>query len=212
MSRAGKTILIRNVAQAIPSYCMSYFLLPKTLCQELERKFNNYWWSSGTGDRRGINWLSWNNVSMSKRKGGLGFRNLYGFNLALLAKHCWRFMQDPSALVSRVYKARYFHNSHPLRAVKGYNPSLIWSGIQTAKNELLSGFRWVIGDGNDIRAVKDPWLRKKNDFRVERSHIYEGRNEVVSNYFLPNSKLWDVNRVQEHFLQEDAINNSNSSM
>lgn len=204
ISRAGKTILIRNVAQSIPSYCMSCFLLPKTLCQELERKFNNYWWSSGAGGRRSINWLSWNNVSMSKRKGGLGFRNLYGFNIALMGKHCWRFMQDPNALVSRVYKARYFPDSHPLRAVKGHEPSFIWSGIWAAKEELLSGFRWVIGDGNDIRATTDPWLRMKSDFRVERSHIYEGRNEVVSNYFLPNSKLWDISRVQAHFLQEDA--------
>lgn len=49
ISRAGKSILIRNVAQSIPSYCMSCFLLPKSMCQELERMFNNYWWSSGSG-------------------------------------------------------------------------------------------------------------------------------------------------------------------
>lgn len=42
ISQAGKAVLIRNVAQAIPSYSMSCFLLPKTLCQELEQLFNNY--------------------------------------------------------------------------------------------------------------------------------------------------------------------------
>lgn len=36
ISRAGKTVLIRNVAQSIPCYCMSCFLFPKTLCQDLE--------------------------------------------------------------------------------------------------------------------------------------------------------------------------------
>lgn len=63
ISRAGKSILVRNIAQAIPAFTMSCFFLPKTLCQELERKFNNYWWSSGKTDRRGLNWLSWKNMS-----------------------------------------------------------------------------------------------------------------------------------------------------
>lgn len=92
ISRTGKTILIRNVAQSIPSYCMSCFLLPKTMCQELMRMFNNFWWSFGAGGRKSINWLSWNNVIMSKKHGGLGFKNLHGFNIALLGKHCWNFM------------------------------------------------------------------------------------------------------------------------
>ena len=73
ISRAGKTVLIKNAAQSIPSYCMSCFLLPKSLCQEIERMMNNYWWSSSASDRRGINWLSWENMSMMKSKGGLGF-------------------------------------------------------------------------------------------------------------------------------------------
>lgn len=65
ISRAGKTVLIKNVAQSILNYCMSCFLMPKTLCQDLEKMFNSYWWNSGTGERKGINWSSWNNVSMA---------------------------------------------------------------------------------------------------------------------------------------------------
>ena len=43
LSRVGKEILIKLVAQAIPSYCMSTFLLPKTLCDELQRMMNSFW-------------------------------------------------------------------------------------------------------------------------------------------------------------------------
>lgn len=88
MSPGGKIVLIRNVAQVIPSYSMSCFLLLTSLCHELEQMYKNYWWISGRGDnQKCVNWLSWNNISNANSKGGLGFRNLHGFNIALLGKH-----------------------------------------------------------------------------------------------------------------------------
>lgn len=165
ISQAGKIKLIWNVAQAIPSYSMSCFLILKLTCQELEQMFNNYSWRSGqAGSQKGLNWLSWNNLSTTKSKGGLGFRNLYGFNIALLGKHVWSFLHNTNSLVSRIFKARYFSNSSVLKANKGQKSSFIWQGIWTAKEELCKGFRWVFGNGNDIIASKDPWLRTKRDF------------------------------------------------
>ena len=90
ISRAGKSILIKNVAQTIPAYSMSCFLIPKTLSQEIERLFNGYWWRSGSTQTKGVNWLSWEGMSMSKSRGGMGFKSLYGFNIALLGKHIWK--------------------------------------------------------------------------------------------------------------------------
>lgn len=58
ISKGGKSVLIRNVAQTIPAYSMSCFLIPKTLSQEIERLFNGYWWKSGSSQSRGVIWLS----------------------------------------------------------------------------------------------------------------------------------------------------------
>lgn len=55
VSQAGKTILIKNGAQSIPSYCMSCFLLPKFLCQEIEKILNKFWWNSNSRQGKGIN-------------------------------------------------------------------------------------------------------------------------------------------------------------
>lgn len=42
LSIAGKEVLVKAVLQAIPSYCMSAYLLPKSLCKDIERMVNSY--------------------------------------------------------------------------------------------------------------------------------------------------------------------------
>lgn len=116
LSRAGKAVLLRNVAQTIPSYTMSCFLIPKFLCQEIERMMNAFWWSSSSANNKGIKWLSWSRMSMSKKYGGLGFRDLQGFNLALLGKQCWNLLKNLDALVLRLLKTRYYPNCNLLQA------------------------------------------------------------------------------------------------
>ncbi|MCI44427.1 RNA-directed DNA polymerase (Reverse transcriptase), partial [Trifolium medium] len=44
-------------------------------------------------------------MTYPKEYGGLGFRNLHLFNMAMVAKHGWNFMTKPDTLVTRIYKA-----------------------------------------------------------------------------------------------------------
>jgi hypothetical protein len=48
LSQAGREILIKAVAQAIPTYSMSYFRLPAKLCNELEAMVRRFWWSNNS--------------------------------------------------------------------------------------------------------------------------------------------------------------------
>jgi len=57
LSKAGKEILIKAVAQAIPTYAMSCFDLTKGLCDELSTMINRYWWSQQDKVHK-IHWLS----------------------------------------------------------------------------------------------------------------------------------------------------------
>ena len=45
LSKAGNEILIKAVAQSIPTYAMSCFDLTKELCDELSAIIGKYWWS-----------------------------------------------------------------------------------------------------------------------------------------------------------------------
>jgi predicted PurR-regulated permease PerM len=44
LSQASKTVLVKVVASAIPSYTMSLFLLLDGLCHKLDKAFKNFWW------------------------------------------------------------------------------------------------------------------------------------------------------------------------
>jgi hypothetical protein len=43
LSQAGRLTLIKSVVAAIPSYAMSTFLLPLSICRKLDRIFKNFW-------------------------------------------------------------------------------------------------------------------------------------------------------------------------
>jgi hypothetical protein len=64
---------------------MSVYLIPEGIIKEIERMMNSFWWGGGSHNG-GIKWLTWDKMSYPKTYGGLGFRNLHLFNMAMVAK------------------------------------------------------------------------------------------------------------------------------
>ena len=69
LSRSGKEILLKSVAQAMPNFALSVFLMLLSLCEDLERLMNGFWWGSGTNGSSGIHWMGWKKLCVQHRKG-----------------------------------------------------------------------------------------------------------------------------------------------
>lgn len=142
---------------------------------------------------------------MSKNKGGLGFRNIHGFNIALLSKQCWKLIKEPTSLISRVLKGKYYPDNHYLQAERKGGTNYTWSGICEVKEEIEKGLRWVVGNGKDINIGSDKWLRSKQDFYVDKNQTFKEAMQLrVCDFFHKHTKEWDENKLRKHFSSEDV--------
>ncbi|KAL0011885.1 hypothetical protein SO802_006993 [Lithocarpus litseifolius] len=182
LSNAGKEVLIKAVAQAVPSYTMSCFKLLDTLCDELTRMVRQFWWGQVKEEKK-LAWMSWEKMCLPKEKGRMGFRDLKLFNMALLAKQGWRLQTNSSSLFYRVYKAKYFPKCNFLKATLGSQPSFAWRSILSGQAVVKRGVRWQVGDGEQIQVptkVKHFAWKACRDILATRENLWK-RNITKDN-------------------------------
>jgi ribonuclease HI len=204
LSRAGKEILIKAVAQAIPNYIMGYYKLPESCCQEIESMLAKFWWGSTDGKRK-IHWMSWERLSKPKKNGGMGFRGLSDFNKALLGKHCWRLLMGEDSLMGRVFKSRYYPRTSFLEAKIGYQPSYAWRSMQSAKDVIDLGARWRIGNGEKVRIIVDKWMPNHAGFKVWSRCEDLNDDTLVCDLIDPDTKQWKRDLVSHLFHPHEAL-------
>jgi len=204
LSRAGKEVFIKSVAQAITSYCMGAFLIPTSLCEEIERTMNSFYWGSKKDGSRGINWMRLNKLSLHKSRGGLGFRDMEAFNLSMLGKQGWKLLTEPSSLLTRILKAKYFPRRDFLDTNIGHNPSYTWRSIWSSRDLIKSGYRWKIGDGSHINVWNDPWIRSLPTLKPSIIPSPSMAELFVNNLFNPDMSSWNNDLIHSIFNFQDA--------
>ena len=80
----------------------------------------------------------------------MGFRDIHAFNLAMIAKQAWRLLHHTHSLFYCVYKARFFPNCSFLEAELVHKPSFVWRSLIAAREVVVRGSRWRVGDGSRI--------------------------------------------------------------
>ncbi|KAA3472342.1 reverse transcriptase [Gossypium australe] len=201
LSQGEKEVFVKSILQAIPTYSMSYFLLLKLLCSDLESIVAKFWWQKGHG-QRGIHWCTWNELCISKEQGGLGFRRLDQFNVALLAKQGWCLINYPDSLLAQVLKAKYFPNLDFIHAQLGNLPSLTWMSVWAAKGLLKDGLCWGVGKGDQISVWNDRWILSVTTNR--RSNITENPEIESVADLIETTHRWKKELIENTFPEHTA--------
>lgn len=93
------------------------------------------------GSGKGIKWARWDRLCVRKNNGGMSFRNLHDFNLVMLGKLCWKCLSSPGALISRIFKTKYYPTRDFLNATLEHSPSYAWRGICESQVIVKRGVR-----------------------------------------------------------------------
>lgn len=107
--------------------------------------------------------------------------------------------------MSRLFKARYFPCTNFLEAQIGGNPSFVWRSICEANDLIKSGVRWVVGTGEKIDILNQPWLLdEQNPCITTLSQSIQGNK--VSSLMHMDRKAWDIEILEDIFnTRESAV-------
>ena len=202
IAKVGKEMLVTTVARAIPTFSMSCFYLTKSFCDEISSLIGNYWWSQ-QDKKIPLHWLSWEKFAQPKAMGGLGFRDMHTFYLAMLSRQGWRILQNPLSLCARILKARYFPNSTALEAIEQDGISYSWRSILQGLKVVKQGCIWRVGDGTRINISTDPWIPRPWSRQVitpRGANLLTYVNELIDLI----TGGWDEQLIKDTLCVEDA--------
>lgn len=78
--------------------------------------------------------------------------------LSLMAARVWRLLNDPTSLIARIYKGRYYSSKDFMESGKGYKPSYAWRSISFGKELLKKGLYKSMGNGENTYICSDNWI------------------------------------------------------
>ncbi|XP_057247591.1 uncharacterized protein LOC130589950 [Beta vulgaris subsp. vulgaris] len=181
LSQAGREVLIKAVAQAIPTYAMQCFNIPVSILNEIEKLCRSFFWGQKKEEKK-MAWVAWEKMYGSKNEGGLGMRNLVVFNKAMLAKQAWRVLKYPESLMAKVLKNKYFPNTTLMKVKVSPMASFTWKSILSARDLLDKGIRKVVGNGLHIDIWDDPWVPTLPRYRVIPQERRDNRPQMVNEF------------------------------
>ena len=125
------------------------------------------------------------------------------FNQALLAKQAWRLLDTPESLCARLLKAKYYPSGQLLDMVFSGNGSSVGKGILHGVYLLKRGVIWRVGNRDNIRNWRDPWIPRPSTFRPISPKGNCCLTRVAD--FLDEHGAWRSQLLLEYFWPTDVM-------
>lgn len=194
LSFGGRACLIKSVLSALPLYYISFFRMPKGILKKCQQLMVRFLWG-GSEDEKKIVWVGWDQCCLPKSEGGLGFRDLESFNLALLGKWRWRLLHEKESLWCKVLLAKY--GDEPSTKFSIWWKDLLLSCVGPESGGWFeNGLCWRIGDGYDTWFWEENW-HGKGCFRDSFAGLYaisQQKNKKLSEMgnWIDGKWVWDL--------------------
>lgn len=137
-----------------------------------------------------------------KKDGGMSFRDLAKFNIALLSKQSSRLLENTGSLSALLIWARYYLNSIFLKSNLGANPSMTWRSIWSAKGLIKYRLKWRIRSGLMVSIWEDHWL-------LGTEMVTETSKRVpivkrICDLIIQDSNCWNSDLIRSIFGEDEA--------
>ena len=110
LSYAGRCELIRSILQGVECFWLASLYIPAGIRDRLIRMCRNFLWGGQCYVfKKAL--VAWESICLPKMEGGLGFKNLEAWNLALLSKNLWNIQAKKDSLWVRWIHLNHLQNS-----------------------------------------------------------------------------------------------------
>jgi hypothetical protein len=154
---------------------MSLEIIPNTVLNNLRRIMFNFIWK-GNNDTRYFHLCKWESLTLPKKFGGWGLRNLFDFNKDLVENSLWRVLRY-EGIWNKVIIDKYL----PHTTVKNWfrSPSFFynttsrfWRGLMKAIHLITHWLSWSPGSGHLIEIGRDNILAMREKSFLSSYLIY----------------------------------------
>lgn len=158
LSIAGRTTLINSSMSNSFIYHMSMYLLPQTTTEKLDRQRRTFFWQGG-GQKRKYHLVRWEKICKSKKKGGLGIKDIRKMNISLLCKWWWK-LDTEQGLWQDLVKAKYIKNGLINTVQTKFNDSPVWKDLMKIRHFYIRGRKVKANNGEKTLLWTDSWMEE----------------------------------------------------
>lgn len=132
------------------------------------------------------------------------YRRFKDLKISLFSKLASKLVRGEKSLWTNIFHSKYLKGQTFFKHRVSQDASSVWKGIIEARQLIIMGACYKLGDGASINPWTDPWIRALNGAALRpKSGIYQDFVDKVANLRKLDGS-WDSQLVENLFWDEDS--------